>query len=89
MTKVRELGLLRWLDVATALFLVVGGLTIGVAGIIGYEAMMTFINGLGVVGRVVSVIIGLSAIYEASMWKAIPDRWCSIMSGTPHGATTG
>jgi len=88
MTTGRELGFMRGLDVVTAIFLVLGGLTIGLGGIIGFEAIVTFFNSFGILSRIVSVVIGLSAIYEASMWRAIPERWCSIMGATPHGATS-
>ena len=88
MTKARELGFLRWLDIVTALFLVIGGLLMGAGGIIGFEPVMTFLNDLGIVSRIISIAVGLSAIYEASMWRAIPERWCTIISGTPHGATS-
>lgn len=87
MTKGREFGFLRWLDVVTVIFLVIGGLTVGVGGIIGFEPIVTFLSKFGILARIVSVMIGLSAVYEASMWKAIPERWCSII-GTPHGATS-
>jgi len=88
MTKGRELGFLRWLDVVTASFLVIGGLTVGLGGIIGFEPIVTFFNNFGILSRIIAAIVGLCAIYEASMWKAIPERWCTIISGTPHGATS-
>lgn len=88
MMKESELGFLRGLDVITAIFLVLGGLTMGVGGIIGFEPVVTFLSSFGVISRIVSVIIGLCAIYELSMWRAIPRRWCSIFSETPHGMMT-
>lgn len=88
MTKGRELGFMRWLDIVTAIFLVLGGLTVGLGGIIGFGTVVTFIDSLGILGRIFSVVVGLSAIYEASMWKAIPERWCSLVAVTPHGATS-
>jgi uncharacterized membrane protein YuzA (DUF378 family) len=86
--KERELGWLRGLDVITAVFLVIGGVTMGIGGIVGFEALMTFLGSFGIVARIFAVIIGLCAIYEASMWRAIPRRWCSTFSETPHGATS-
>jgi len=86
--KDRELGFMRGLDVVTAIFLVIGGLTMGVGGIIGFEPVVAFLNNFGILSRIFSVIIGLCAIYEVSMWKAIPRRWCTILDETPHGATS-
>lgn len=83
-----DTGFMRGLDIVTAIFLVIGGLTMGVGGIIGFEPVVTFLNGFGVISRIVSVIIGLAAIYEVSMWRAIPRRWCATFSETPHGAVS-
>lgn len=88
MTTGRELGFMRWVDIVTAIFLVLGGLTVGLGGIIGFEPLVTFFNHFTILSRILSVLVGLSAIYEASMWKAIPERWCSIVGATPHGATS-
>ena len=87
--KERELRFMRGLDVVTAIFLVIGGLTMGIGGIIGFEPVMTFLNSFGIISRIFSVVIGLCAIYEVSMWRAIPRRWCTIFGQTPHGATSG
>lgn len=84
--KDRELGFMRGLDVVTAIFLAVGGLTMGLGGIIGFEPVVTFLNSFGMISRIVSVMIGVCAIYEVSMWRAIPRHWCGIFSETPHGA---
>jgi len=85
--KAGEFGFMKVLDIMTALLLVLGGLSWGVGGIIGFEPVMTFLGGLGVSSRIVSVLMGICAIYEVSMWKAIPRRWGCTMSGeTPHPA---
>jgi uncharacterized membrane protein YuzA (DUF378 family) len=80
----REERFLRGLDVVTAILLVIGGLTVGLGGIIGFEPVVTFLNSFGFLARILSVIVGLSAIYEVSMWKAIPRRWCTTVHETAH-----
>jgi hypothetical protein len=86
--KAGEFGIMKVLDITTALLLVLGGLTWGVGGIIGFETTMTFLGDLGITSRIVSVLIGICSIYEVSMWKAIPRRWgCTMRSETPHPAS--
>jgi uncharacterized membrane protein YuzA (DUF378 family) len=80
----RDTRFMRGLDVITAILLALGGLTLGVAGIIGFEPVMTFLGGFGMIARILSVVIGLSAIYEVSMWKAIPRRWCPTVHEPSH-----
>ena len=75
---------MRVLDVLTAIFLVIGGLTVGLGGLIGFEPVVAFLGSFEVIARILSVIIGISAIYEVSMWKAIPRRWCSAVHETSH-----
>jgi len=60
----------------------------GVGGLIGFERVMTFLDSFGMLSRVVSLFIGLCAIYEVGMWRSITRRWCSILTETPtpHGA---
>lgn len=82
-----EFGFMRWMDIMTALLLVLGGITWGVGGIIGFEPIMTFLGDLGISSRIVSVLMGICALYEVSMWKAIPRRWgCTLTGETPHPA---
>lgn len=82
----RDTRFMRGLDVVTAILLAIGGLTLGIGGIIGFEPVVAFLNSFSVIARIIGVVIGLSAIYEVSMWKAIPRRWCTIHDTThAHG----
>jgi len=86
-----ELGFMKWLDILTTLLLVIGGIWLGVGGLFGIELMTSAIASLGVYGRILYFLIGLSALYEIFGWKAIFRRWhfsVSLGEGSPAGSAS-
>jgi len=86
-----ELGFMKWLDILTTLLLVIGGLWLGLGGLFGIEVMTSTIASLGVFGRLLYFVIGLSALYEIFGLKAIFRRWhcsLSVSEGTPAGSAS-
>jgi uncharacterized membrane protein YuzA (DUF378 family) len=67
---------MRVLDVVAAVLLVIGGLNWGLVGLFQFDLVATIFGGQeAAISRVVYVLVGLSAIYQAAMWKAIQKRW--------------
>jgi uncharacterized membrane protein YuzA (DUF378 family) len=66
-----------------ALVQLLGGLFLGFGGIFGYEIMTATIGQLCLFGRIVYVLIGLSALYKLFELRAITRRWqCTLLP--PH-----
>jgi uncharacterized membrane protein YuzA (DUF378 family) len=64
------------LDVVVAILLVVGGLNWGLVGLFGFDLVATiFGSESAALSRIIYVLVGLSAVYQGLMWKAIQNRW--------------
>jgi uncharacterized protein len=67
---------MKKMDVLAAVLLVVGGLNWGVVGVTGGSDLVGAIFGnLSPVSRLVYILVGLAALYQALQWKAIQHRW--------------
>jgi uncharacterized protein len=74
---------MKKLDVIAAVLLVIGGLNWALVGVARFD-LVAAIFGMHfgetlVLSSVVYLLVGLSAVYQATSWKAIQRRW----SGTP------
>ena len=66
------------LDVVAAVLLVVGGLNWGLVGIANFDLVATIFGAMSPLSRIVYVLVGLAAIYQARQWKAIQRRWFGV-----------
>jgi len=66
---------MKSLDVLVAALLVVGGLNWGLVGFFDFDLVATLFGAGGAISRLVYVLVGLSALYQALQWKAIQRRW--------------
>jgi uncharacterized membrane protein YuzA (DUF378 family) len=66
---------MKSLDVLAAVLLVVGGLNWGVVGVTGSDLVGALFGELSPMSRVVYILVGLAALYQALQWKAIQHRW--------------
>ena len=66
---------MKKLDVIAAVLLVIGGLNWGVVGLTGSDIVGTLLGNLSPASRVVYILVGLAALYQAAQWKAIQHRW--------------
>lgn len=76
---------MKTLDVIVAVLLVVGGLNWGLVGAFGFDLVAALFGEMSAVSRLVYVLVGLSAVYQALAFKAIQARW--RMRG--HATATG
>lgn len=63
------------LDVLAAILLVVGGLNWGLVGFANFDLVASIFGSGAWLSRIVYVLVGISAIYQALMWKAVQRRW--------------
>ena len=66
---------MKGIDLIAATFLFVGGLNWGLVGLFGFDVAAWFFGGMTMISRIIYVLMGLSALYDAAMWKAIQRRW--------------
>ena len=66
---------MRSLDVIVAILLVVGGLNWGLVGFFNFDLVGSIFGDMSMLSRLVYVLVGLGAIYQAIQWKAIQKRW--------------
>ena len=63
------------LDVVAAVLLVVGGLNWGLVGAANFDLVATIFGAMSPLSRIVYVLVGLAAVYQALQWKGIQRRW--------------
>lgn len=66
---------MKTLDVASGVLLVVGGLNWGLVGAAQFDLVATIFGAMSPLSRVVYVLVGIAAVYQAVQWKAIQRRW--------------
>lgn len=62
-------------DVVAAILLVVGGLNWGLVGVANFDLVATLFGAGSIVAKVVYMLVGVSAVYQAISLKAIQKRW--------------
>jgi hypothetical protein len=62
-------------DVIVAVLLVIGGLNWGLVGLFNFDLVATILGHMSALSRIIYVVVGLSAVYQALQWKAIQKRW--------------
>jgi uncharacterized protein len=62
---------MKALDNITAVLLIIGGLNWGLVGAANFDLVAALFGEMSAMSRVVYVLVGLSALYQALRWKAI------------------
>lgn len=66
---------MKTLDVIFAVLLVIGGLNWGLVGALNFDLVATIFGDMSVLSRIVYILVGVAALYQAIQWKAIQRRW--------------
>lgn len=67
---------MKAIDVIVAVLLVVGGLNWGLVGLFQFDLVASIFGGQGaLLSRIVYILVGVSAVFQAIQWKAIQRRW--------------
>lgn len=66
---------MKTVDVIAAILLVVGGLNWGLIGLFDFNIVNLIFGSLPILERIVYVVVGLAAVYQAVQWKEIQQRW--------------
>lgn len=62
-------------DLIAVALLVVGGLNWGLVGLLHFDLVATLFGNATLLSRIVYLLVGLSALYQALQWKAMQRRW--------------
>jgi uncharacterized membrane protein YuzA (DUF378 family) len=66
---------MKSLDVIVASLLVIGGLNWGLVGLFNFDLVATIFGNMSALSRIVYIVVGAGAFYQAFQWKAIQRRW--------------
>ena len=67
---------MKTLDVVVAALLIIGGLNWGLVGLFQFDLVAAIFGGQSaIISRLVYIVVGLSAVYQALTWKNIQKRW--------------
>lgn len=71
----RKSNFMKGLDVTAMVLLVIGGLNWGLVGFFGFDIVSAIFGANTAVTRFIFCLVGLAALYEVFMWRAIQSRW--------------
>jgi uncharacterized membrane protein YuzA (DUF378 family) len=80
--------MMKQLDIIAAILLIIGGLNWGLVGLFSFDLVAALFGTMTWLSRLVYLLVGVSAIYEAVQWKAIQRRWGCIGARVPTHATS-
>jgi uncharacterized protein len=66
---------MKTLDLVTGVLLVVGGLNWGLVGAAQFDLVAALFGEMSLLSRVVYVLVGTAALYQAVTWRAMQRRW--------------
>ena len=66
---------MKTLDVIAAILVIIGGLNWGLVGIFDFDLVATIFGDMSVIARIVYILVGVAALYQILLWKAIQNRW--------------
>lgn len=76
---------MKTLDVIAAILVIVGGLNWGLVGILEFDLVATIFGSMSVIARIVYILVGVAALYQIFLWKAIQNRWGAAKAPAPAG----
>jgi len=71
----KNIDTMKVIDAIAAAFLFIGGLNWGLVGLFGFDLVAAIFGGMTVLTRLIYVLVGISAVYDALTWKSIQRRW--------------
>jgi hypothetical protein len=71
---------MRKLDTLTMILLVVGGLNWGLVGAANFDLVATLFGEMSLLSRIVYLLVGLSAVYQAVQWRSIQRRSGAVLA---------
>jgi uncharacterized protein len=73
---------MRTLDVITFVLVIVGALNWGLIGLFDFNLVAAIFGPMTFISRLIYILVGISAIYQAVAVKTIISHWCPAPSRT-------
>lgn len=81
---------MKSIDTVALILLIVGGLNWGLVGLFGFDLVAAAFGEMSALARVIYVLVGASALYEAFAVWSLPERWRGRGRGrAPGGPARG
>jgi len=83
----KAINYMKAIDMVAAAFLFVGGINWGLVGLFNFDLVAWVFGNMSIFSRIIYILVAISAIYDAAMWKAIQRRWeCRGLFGSAENA---
>jgi uncharacterized protein len=79
-TNLLEGGKVKAIDLLAGVLLVVGGLNWGLVGGLQFDLVAALLGEFSAPSRLVYVVVGLAALYQAAAWRSIQRRWSPALA---------
>lgn len=76
---------MKTIDTVALILLIVGGLNWGLVGLFGFDLVAAVFGEMSALSRIVYVLVGASALYEAFAVWTLPQRWKGPGQAQPTG----
>jgi hypothetical protein len=74
------------LNIVTACLIIVGGLNWGLVGLFNFNLVDRIFGDMSVLSRITYVLVGLSALYQVVMFRAVSSCWIEPAHAPPSTA---
>ena len=75
---------MKAIDVIVAVLLIIGGLNWGLVGLIDYDVVAAIFGHMSSMSRIIYFLVGIAALYDLVMLRAITRRWDMHFHKTAH-----
>jgi uncharacterized protein len=66
---------LRVVDIIAGILVIIGGLNWGLVGFFQFDLVAAIFGPMSALSRLIYALVGISALYQALMWRNIQRRW--------------
>ncbi|HUV29612.1 MAG TPA: DUF378 domain-containing protein [Acidobacteriota bacterium] len=66
---------MKTLDIIAEVLLVIGGLNWLLVGVFNFDVVAAIFGQMSIISRIIYILVGVSALYQLLLWKAIQARW--------------
>jgi uncharacterized membrane protein YuzA (DUF378 family) len=70
-----KLSYMKALDVVAAALVFIGGVNWGLVGLFDFNLVNFIFGGLPALVRIIYILVGIAAVYDLALWRAIQRRW--------------
>jgi uncharacterized membrane protein YuzA (DUF378 family) len=83
----KNISYMKAIDMIAAVFLFAGGINWGLVGLSNFDFVAWVFGNMSIFSRIIYILVAISAIYDAVMWKDIQRRWeCRGLFGSAESA---